>query len=87
MPSMVSTRQEHSSVAVKTKLLVIGGWKNGSCEVFESISAKFFLLKSPISFGSNAALSLSIGNKNFIFYNDESYSYVVSYDVDEDKWS
>ena len=87
MPSMIRSRDQHSLVVVRNKLFVIGGdRRNGSCEVFESVCNKFVPLKSHISFGSNAALS--IGSEIFIFHNRNlRSSSVVRYDVDKDEWS
>ena len=84
MPNMIERRICHSLVVVKNKLFVIGGYySNGRCEVFESICNKFVSLESPYSILLNK--SLSIGNKMFIFYDNESV--IVSYDVDKDEWS
>ena len=84
MPSMIQRRRCHSLVVVKNKLFVIGGLRTiGSCDVFESISNKFVPLKCPYLFCSNKALS--IRSKIFIFQNNESF--VVIYDVCENKWS
>ena len=60
MPNMVEERYNHKSVAVKTKLFVVGG-NNKTCEVYDSISKKFVLLKSP--------------DYRFINYNDYSFMY------------
>ena len=82
MPNMIEGRFGHSLVVVKNKLFVIGGATTyGTCEVFESISNNFVLLKSLISFDRNNAFS--IGTKIYILQANNSF--IVTYDVDKDK--
>ena len=89
MPNMVESRTCHKSVAIKNKLFVVGGCERKTCEVFDSISNKFILLKSPeVSFRKNLdvpAEVVSIGSKLLVFC-DSSKS-ILFYDVDTGVWS
>ena len=49
MPGMVNGRSNHNSVAIKNKLFVIGGSAK-TCEVFDSNSRQFALLKPPSNY-------------------------------------
>ena len=84
MPNMIEIRCQHSSVVVRNKLFVIGGkYIYPSCEVFEGISNKFVLLSAIDLIGYNNAWS--IGTKIYILQDDKSF--IVSYDIDKEKWS
>ena len=85
LPNMKEERYHHNLVVVKSKLFVIGGGNTDTCEVFDNTANTFVSFKSqhPINFNT----SLSIGNKIFIFQNKMDKSFVVSYDVNNDKWS
>ena len=65
MTNMIEQRFGDSLVSVKNKLFVLGGNNDGTCEVFESSSNKFVVLKSPPLFNCNNAFS--IGTKIYIF--------------------
>ena len=43
LPDMIKERYCHASVSMGNKLFVIGGFKNTSCEVFDSFSRKFLV--------------------------------------------
>ena len=92
MPNMIKARCNHSSVAVRNKLFVIGSddWNGSkSCEVFDSSYKKFVMLKKlPSAFTFNlrfVANTFSIGNKLItIGYKSSTALY---YDVEKDEWS
>ena len=48
MPNMINGRFGHKSIAVKNKLFVVGGIDTNDCEVFDSTTNKFTVLKQPI---------------------------------------
>ena len=85
MPNMIETRYRHKSVAIKNKLFVVGGITS-SCEVFDSNSNKFVLLKQHLTFVNfvgNAGCVTSVGSKLVVF----SEQAVLFYDVKNHKWS
>ena len=41
LPEMINERRHHGSVSVGNKMFMIGGRRNTTCEVFDSISRKF----------------------------------------------
>ena len=69
MPSMIEGRCSHSSVALRNKLFVFGnycGQNNKRCEVFDSISKNFVMIKrfpSTLTFDLGFAKTFAIGNK------------------------
>ena len=88
MPNMINVRYCHKSVAVKNKLFVVGGLSTSNCEVFDSTTNKFTVLKQPTlasrydlyeSFGVN-----NIGSKIFIFKDNSD---VITYDFESNEWS
>ena len=88
MPNMINGRYCHKSVAVKHKLFVVGGLDTNDCEVFDSTTSKFTVLKQPTlasrydlyeSFGVN-----NIGSKIFIFKDNSN---VITYDFESNEWS
>ena len=95
MPSLVTPRYQHGAVAVKNKLIVIGGLgQQGflrSCEVYDANSNAFSLLKEPPScikynlINAYGSRTVSVGNKVIIFGNISNF--VTFYDVDKDEWS
>ena len=92
MPNMVEGRIGHASLAVKNKLFVVGsngGRRRESCEVFDSKSKKFALLKQfPGVWKYNlgkVADSFSIGCKLVSICH--SLSKALCYDVEKDEWS
>ena len=85
MPNMVEGTYDHSLVAIKDKLYVIGF----SCEIYDSLSKKFVLINKP-SLGSSLYIgqknrAVSIANKIFVFRRNESK--VTSYNVDTREWT
>ena len=89
MPNMIKRRIRHKLVAVNNKLFVVGGLSTKSCEVFDSTSNKFVLLKPPRGFYKksldNPATAIIIGSKLVVFGNrSDRISY---YDVDTNEWS
>ena len=89
MPNMVEIRFGHSLLAVRNKLFAIMGYQTTSCEVYDSFSKKFVLMKSlpfNLKFDSeNTAKAVTIGNKVIIFQEDMQIAAV--YDMDQNKWS
>ena len=88
-PSMIHGRCCHKSVAVKNKLFVIGGGTQ-QCEVYDSTSNKFVALKRAFNFTKLKRLNspiavVTVGYKIFIF--DNKSSYVLCYDLEENKWT
>ena len=88
MPKMVRERVFHHLVAVKCKLFVIGG-RQDSCEVYDSSSKKFSLLKSPaevLKFDfKNAAGAISMGDRIIVF--EDERKLVACYDLNKEQWS
>ena len=83
MPSMISSKLNHSLVAVKSKLFAID-LLIGSCEVYDSVCKKFALLKPKIYLELEYTDAMPIGKYIYIF---ENHSTVVHrYDVDENLW-
>ena len=87
LPNMINERERHKSVAVKNKLFVIDGLQTYSCEVFDSTTNYFTLLKQPIlasvfDFEEPYGV-ITTGRKIFIFKN----SYVKTYDFENNEWS
>ena len=88
---MVVKRSQHTSVSMGNKLFVIGGYKNTSCEMFDSFSRKFTTIHSAVlttikPFNFEAAC---IGNKILVFAWNvillETKMFI--YDVINDSWS
>ena len=87
LPDMIERRHYHKSVAVKNKLFLVGGVVNkNTCEVFNSTTNKFCLLKKPERLFESSSLTevISIGTKLNIFCNK---GHVIVYDIDNDEWS
>ena len=81
MSNLVEGRDNHSMVVTRGKLLVIGGTRTGTCEVYDGSSKKFVRLMSPdLRWGQ----AVSVRGEVFVFKHDMPYFYV--YDVDEKKW-
>ena len=88
MPSMVHSRYNHQLFAVGNRLFATGG-NTLTCEVYDSVSKRFTALKLPPDFvwlEFNTSCSFLLGRKFFVFHTD-CYPKVVSYHVDEEKWS
>ena len=71
MPSLKIRRHSHKSVAIKNKLLVVGGFANSFVEVFDSCSNKFVLLKYNFTHLRHRFVSdiTTLGNRILIFNN------------------
>ena len=93
MPNMIYRRRFHKSVAFKNKLFLIDGDHTKTCEVYDSISKKFVLLKSPDSRLINynnynykfPEAVISIRSKFYVFY--EKKSTCLIYDIENNTWS
>ena len=87
MPRMIKGRYYHKSVAVKSKMYIIGGFDT-TCEVFDSTCNIFSLLKAiPESFLYNLvrpAGVFSIGSKILILGNAGN---IIFYDTINFGWS
>ena len=86
MPDMLEDRVGHTSAAVRNKLFLIGG-NCDMCEVFDSHSNLFTLLKSPAKLFDQTNTEIataSIANK-IVFIGEQS---IVGecFDVEKDKW-
>ena len=88
MPNMINGRAKHKSVAAKNKFFVIGGFETSSCEVFDSITNEFTLLKQPslLSVGEIYRPSgvITIGSEIFVFQDNSG---VKTYDFENNEWS
>ena len=90
MPNMVERRHEHSLITLKNKMFVIGG-NMISCEVYDTCSETFMLLKQPpksLKFDFLKSIpdtATTIGSKVVIFgSHSETFAY---YDDDKNKWA
>ena len=87
MPKMVRPRYDHSLVAIKNKLFVIGNI-SAACEVFEKLNNKFVSIK-PFSMYFNlndfsTVGAISIGNRIAVY--GRGLSTIAFYDTDKDEW-
>ena len=89
LPSMLSTRVNHSSVSISNKMFMIGGSSDYS-EVFDSVTRKFTFIKIfPKWVGPSELLSrnykpfqvVNIGYKMFFFQKDDKKVNIHSYNV------
>ena len=92
LPSMTDRRYGHSTVSMGNKLFVVGGYKTSSCEVFDSKSRKFVILKQVSNmpnFDKNIFKSVCIGDNIVVFIDDvvKFGTQIYSFDVCEEKWS
>ena len=92
IPNMIQKRFGHSSVAIKNKLFIIGGYtddKTETCEVFDSTCNKFAFVKqksTSLTFSLvNTTQSFSIGKKLIIIGSWSSTA--LCYDVEKDEFS
>ena len=90
MPSMtVEGRSHHRSVAVKNKLFAVGDLLVPSCEVYDSRSKKFVIIKSPPHCVTHLLYRpdsvISMGNKLAVFNSNDQTC--LFYDVENDLWS
>ena len=84
MPNMIESRRHHNLVCVKSKLFVIRGFNSESCELYDGACKKFTLLKSP-TFTRHNLSAVLIRNRIFLFQRRSKC--ILSYNVDEEKWS
>ena len=87
MPNMIYGRYNHRLVAVRNKLYVFGG-RTEQFEVFDSLTNKCSLLKTPSSLQNRDTFriggAISIGNKILIFReNSPKFTY---FDIDKADW-
>ena len=92
MPSMIEGRFCHSSIARRNKLFVIGNCEtseSNTCEVFDSNTKKFALLKqfpSTLTFNLNfIPYVFSVGSKLVTIGHESSTA--LCYDVEKNEWS
>ena len=89
MPNMSERRTGHKSVAIKSKLFVVGGLNTPTCEVFDSTCNKFVLLKRLSLHYRNYLYYpvevVSIGNDLVVFCNEDNN--VLFYNVVSEVWS
>ena len=64
---MIEKRYFHAAVSMGDKMFVVGGFSITSCEVFDSFSRKFTIIKSGIKFRWSDAIC--IGNNIVVFHN------------------
>ena len=89
MPNMMEKRNNHSLVAVKSKLFVVGNGRD-SCEVFDRIAGKFSVIRSSEEFaaschGGRFVRAAAVGSKIVVF--GRKSSTLVFYDIETDEWS
>ena len=82
MPNMKNSHSEHSLIAVKDRLFVIGRETN-ICEVFDKFCTQFTVLKLPFHYSYVKCVSLG---KKIVVFLDGSSS-ILFYNVDTDNWS
>ena len=88
MPNMVEGRFRHVLFAAQNKLFAIGGMESASCEVYDSRSKVFVLLKSPkgvLSFDfKNAAGAFCYRNKILVYQSNSPT--IAFYDIEKQEW-
>ena len=91
LPDMIYERKSHAVVNIGNKLFVIGGRTTSSCEVFDSFSRKFLIIKSYMKttvlekFYTEA---FSVGENIVVFHHCRGLKTVIYvYDVNKCKWS
>ena len=91
LPNLIERRYFHSSVTIRNRLFIIGGYtENGSesCEVFNSNINNFVLLKQcpgTLTYNlRNLANTFSIGSKLVTIGRISSTA--IFYDVEKDEW-
>ena len=87
MPNTVGFRYDHSLVAIRSKIFVIGKCTE-TCEVFDKTTNKFSVFKTSTSFFcyGGPVGATSIGNKIVIFGRNRLESTIVFYDTNKDEW-
>ena len=85
---MINERYYHKSVAVGHKFFVVGGMFINDCEVFDSTTNNFTLLKEPILASGfdlhDPSEVITIGSKIFVFLTNSN---VKTYDISHNEWS
>ena len=88
LPNMINERDGHKSVAVKNKLFVFGGSIRNDCEVFDSTTKNFTLLKEAAPASKYKLIGrtevITIGSKILLFRNNGK---VITYDSENNEWS
>ena len=84
MPNMVTGKYHHSAVVVKDKLFVVSK-QFDKFETFDSINKMFVSLKLPLIKHNRVSELVSMGNKFYVFFQSKN-TYVLCYDIDENKW-
>ena len=89
MGAMKKTRYGHVSIAIRSKLFVIGGRTTNTSEVFDSFCGKFVLLeKTPASFDYFLEFPINVvssGRELVVFV--QTTDKVVLYDMENNTWS
>ena len=85
IPNMVNERICHKSVAVKNKLFVIGGYDRNSCEVFDSTTNKFTLIKQPTLVDLTEPYGVITNSNNLLMFRENCN--VTIYDFEKDEWA
>ena len=89
---MNEERKHHAAVSMGNKMFVIGGYHTTSCEVFDSISKKFTLIKSFSNLStveSSEFSAVCIANDIIILHEQDvsQETKMYRYDVDKQTWS
>ena len=85
LPRMINKRCFHGAVCMGNKLFVIGGWKNSTCEVFDSSSMKFTSIKQLKTKSLEIASAVSLGDKILVFCSGDERQ-ILTYIVDNNEW-
>ena len=85
MPNMVNERICHKSVAVKNKFFVICGYDRNSCEVFDSTTNKFTLIKQPTLVDFTEPYGVITNSNNLLMFRENCN--VTIYDFEKDEWA
>ena len=92
LPNMVEGRSCHAAVSMGNKMFVIGGIRTTKCEVLDSFSGNFTLIK-PFSSQSTRENSefgaVCIANNIFVWHENHvsEETKIYTYDVDKQMWS
>ena len=93
LPNMIRKRRLHASVSMGNKLFVIGGNITKSCEVFDSFTRKFTLIKAKTPNYENNWLTQfqAVSKSNFILFISENKNSndtsMFIYNVQKSQWS
>ena len=89
LPDMIEPRYNHGVVSMGNKMFVIGGYKNLSCEVFDSISRKFTYIKNMLVHLYDIKHVRVVGiDRKIILFPDLPYGndHVHVFDTVKDDW-